>query len=124
MSESSGLFLALDQSTSATKALLFTPEGQLVDQEAVAHRQIYPRPGWVEHDPDEIYANTLAAVTTLLRRHTDRWSELRALSITNQRETFVVLSAIAGGPCITRLSGNARAGKRAAGRSRKPATSR
>lgn len=98
MSESSGLFLALDQSTSATKALLFTPEGRLVDQEAVAHRQIYPRPGWVEHDADEIYANTLAAVTTLLRRHPDRWSELRALSITNQRETFVVFERDRGRP--------------------------
>ncbi len=98
MSQSSRLFLALDQSTSGTKALLFTPEGRLVDQEAVAHRQIYPRPGWVEHDADEIYANTLAAVTALLQRHADRWSELRALSITNQRETFVVFERESGRP--------------------------
>lgn len=98
MTQSAGLFLALDQSTSATKSLLFTPEGRLVDREAVTHRQIYSRPGWVEHDADEIFANTLAAVATLLKRHEDRWAELLALSITNQRETFVVFERNSGRP--------------------------
>ena len=98
MTQGSGLFLALDQSTSATKALLFTPEGQLLDQEAVAHRQHYPRPGWVEHDAEEIFANTLTAARTLLQRHEERWGELLALSITNQRETFVIFERGTGKP--------------------------
>ena len=50
--------LALDQSTSATKALLFDVSGQLLDQVAVAHEQYYPQPGWVEHDAEEIYRNS------------------------------------------------------------------
>ena len=98
MTQGSGLFLALDQSTSATKALLFTPEGQLLDQEAVAHRQHYPRPGWVEHDAEEIFANTLTTARTLLQRHEERWGELLALSITNQRETFVIFERGTGKP--------------------------
>ena len=60
--------LSIDQSTSATKALLFDTQGQVIDQFSLEHRQIYPRPGWVEHDPEEIYRNTLAAIRGLLDR--------------------------------------------------------
>ena len=87
---SNGLFLAIDQSTSSTKALLFTPEGRLLDQEWLSHRQIYPRAGWVEHDAEEIFSNTLRVAATLLTRHSDQWNNLLALSLTNQRETFVL----------------------------------
>ena len=93
-----GMFLAIDQSTSATKALLFTPDGALLDQESLAHRQIYPRAGWVEHDAEEIYANTLKVASILLRRHPDQWNSLLALSITNQRETFVLFDRETGQP--------------------------
>ena len=55
----SGLFLAIDQSTSSTKAMLFTPDGKLLDQEWLSHAQIYPSAGWVEHDAEGIYSNTL-----------------------------------------------------------------
>ncbi|HWL16200.1 MAG TPA: FGGY family carbohydrate kinase [Opitutus sp.] len=51
-------FLALDQSTSATKALLFDAAGQTLDREARDHAQHYPQPGWVEHDAEEIWANS------------------------------------------------------------------
>lgn len=98
MIHSSGLFLAIDQSTSATKALLFTPDGQLLDQESLPHRQIYPRAGWVEHDAEEIFDNTLKATSTLLQRHSDQWNSLLALSITNQRETFVLFDRETGKP--------------------------
>ena len=56
---SENLFLVIDQSTSSTKAMLFTPDGRLMDQEWLLHRQIYPSAGWVEHDAEEIFNNTL-----------------------------------------------------------------
>jgi glycerol kinase len=90
--------LAIDQSTSATKALLFTADGDLLDKTACEHHQYYPRPGWVEHDAEEIYANTLKAVQTLLARHPEVKGDLLGLSITNQRETIVVFDKGSGQP--------------------------
>src|SRR5688572_30338052 len=76
--------LAIDQSTSATKALLYDIAGRLIDKASIDHRQIYPQPGWVEHDAEEIWRNTLAAAGKL------KLDELLCVSITNQRETIVV----------------------------------
>jgi glycerol kinase len=90
--------LAIDQSTSATKALLFTANGDLLDKTSREHHQYYPRPGWVEHDAEEIYANTLAAVQTLLARHPEVKDDLLGLSVTNQRETIVVFDKGSGQP--------------------------
>lgn len=90
--------LALDQSTSATKALLFTPEGHLLDKTSRDHQQYYPRPGWVEHDAEEIYANVLKAIHALLDRNPQAKTDLTALSITNQRETIVVFEKGTGKP--------------------------
>ena len=92
------LFLALDQSTSATKALLFDADGHALDREAREHRQHYPQPGWVEHAADEIWQNTLTVLTTLLDRHAARREEIASLSITNQRETVVVFDRATGAP--------------------------
>jgi glycerol kinase len=92
------LFLALDQSTSATKALLFDAEGRALDREAREHRQHYPQPGWVEHDAEEIWENTLAVLSALLARHSDRRREIVSLSLTNQRETIVVFDRVTGRP--------------------------
>jgi len=93
-----GLFLAIDQSTSATKALLFSSDGLLLDQQTLSHRQIYPSAGWVEHDADEIFNNTLQVTSELMKRHTADAAHLLALSITNQRETFVVFDRETGQP--------------------------
>lgn len=98
MTRTSGLFLVIDQSTSATKAMLFTTEARLLDQEWLAHQQIYPCPGWVEHDADEIFRNTLDVASKLLIRHQTEWDNLVSLSITNQRETFVVFDKETGMP--------------------------
>ncbi|MCB9423382.1 MAG: glycerol kinase GlpK [Ardenticatenaceae bacterium] len=92
------VILGIDQSTSATKALLFTETGELLDKTAVSHQQIYPQPGWVEHDAAEIYRNTLQAVATLLERNKERQDSLLCLSITNQRETIVVFDKTTGEP--------------------------
>ncbi len=107
---SSGLFLALDQSTSSTKAMLFTPEGKLLDQEWLSHKQIYPNPGWVEHDAAEIFDNTLKVAATLLQRHTEQWNNLLAVSITNQRETFVIFDRESGQPLYNAIVWQCRRG--------------
>lgn len=98
MTHPSGLFLAIDQSTSGTKALLFTPEGQLIDQETLPHRQIYPQAGWVEHDADEIFENVVKVSALLLKRHPTEGNLLLGISITNQRETFVLFDQETGRP--------------------------
>lgn len=90
--------LAIDQSTSATKALLFDGSGNLIDKTALDHRQYYPQPGWVEHDAEEIYANALTVIRTLLDRHPHYANNLLCLSITNQRETIVVFDRATGKP--------------------------
>jgi hypothetical protein len=65
------VFLGIDQSTSATKALLFSAGGELLDQMALPHRQLYPQPGWVEHDADEIYENVVTVITEVLAKRPD-----------------------------------------------------
>lgn len=92
------LVLAVDQSTSATKALLFDETGRSLDRESREHKQIYPQPGWVEHDAEEIWQNTLATLQTIVGRQTARLNEIVCLSITNQRETIVVFERGTGKP--------------------------
>ena len=92
------IFLAIDQSTSATKALLLERDGRVLDRESREHRQHYPQPGWVEHDAEEIWQNALAVTRALLARHSGRAGEVASLSLTNQRETIVVFDRATGAP--------------------------
>ena len=92
------VFLGIDQSTSATKALLFSAGGELLDQVALPHRQLYPQPGWVEHDADEIYDNVVTVIAEVLAKRPDFAKDVVSLSITNQRETYVVFDAATGRP--------------------------
>ena len=87
--EAMSLILAIDQSTSATKAVLFDGTGKLLDKVAREHRQIYPRPGWVEHDADEIWKNVLTVIREIVARNPKKIHRLIGLSITNQRETVL-----------------------------------
>lgn len=89
-------FLAIDQSTSATKALLFDQNGRLLDKESREHQQHYPQPGWVEHDAAEIWQNVLTVLGALLARHADE--NIVSLSLTNQRETVVIFDRATGEP--------------------------
>ena len=84
------LILAIDQSTSATKAVLFNARGAVLDKVSCNHRQIYPQPGWVEHDAEEIWRNMLAVIQEIAGRNRSKLAKLAALSITNQRETVLV----------------------------------
>jgi glycerol kinase len=90
--------LAIDQSTSATKALIYRIDGKLIDKVALEHRQIYPQPGWVEHDAEEIWRNTCRAVGQVVARNAEVTDELICLSITNQRETIVAFDRETGEP--------------------------
>jgi glycerol kinase len=90
--------LAIDQSTSATKSLLYDENGHVLDKIAREHRQIYPQPGWVEHDAEEIWQNTLAVMQELARRNTEQFKKAVCLSLTNQRETIVVFDRSTGRP--------------------------
>ena len=92
------LILAIDQSTSATKAVLFDARGAIVDQASQAHRQIYPQPGWVEHDAEELWKNVLTVIRAIAKRNRSKLNKLSALSLTNQRETVVVFDRSTGKP--------------------------
>ncbi len=92
------LILAIDQSTSATKAVLFDASGKVLGKASREHRQIYPRPGWVEHDAEEIWRNVLAVMREIVARNRSKISKLAALSITNQRETILVFDRKTGKP--------------------------
>ena len=90
--------LAIDQSTSATKAILFSANGKAHDKASRNHRQIYPRPGWVEHDAEEIWKNVLSVVREVLQRNHIHLPDIAGLSITNQRETILVFDRATGKP--------------------------
>ena len=92
------MFLAIDQSTSATKAVLFDSAGKVLDKVSREHRQIYPKPGWVEHDAEEIWQNVLTVIRDITRKNSKHIRRIAALSITNQRETVLVFDRKTGRP--------------------------
>ena len=90
--------LALDQGTSSSRSIVFDAQGHIV---ALAQRelpQIYPQPGWVEHDPLEIWRTQLETAREVLLKAGLKASDIRALGITNQRETTVVWNRKTGQP--------------------------
>lgn len=90
--------LAVDQSTSGTKALVVDASGAIAAKAAKEHKQHYPAPGWVEHDPLEIYENVKWTMREAVERAGISAGELAAVTITNQRETAVVWDAESGQP--------------------------
>jgi glycerol kinase len=90
--------LVIDQSTSATKAILFDVRGRILDKTSREHKQIYPQPGWVEHNAEEIWKNVLAVIREITKRNQKIISRLAGLSITNQRETVLVFDQKTGKP--------------------------
>ena len=91
--------IAIDQSTSSTKALLFDEQCRMIGRTNVDHKQYYPQTGWVEHDAEEIYQNMIEAIRQLLEVSGER-SEVSgySLCLTNQRETAVVWNKTTGKP--------------------------
>src|SRR3990172_7974207 len=89
---------ALDQGTTSTRFMVFDHSGEVVSTYQEEHRQIYPQPGWVEHEPAEIWENSRLVVEKGLQRGGLRRSDLVAVGITNQRETAVVWERATGRP--------------------------
>ncbi|MBR6980437.1 MAG: glycerol kinase GlpK [Prevotella sp.] len=92
--------IAIDQSTSSTKAMLFDEQCRMLDRCDVDHQQHYPQAGWVEHDPEEIYDNMVKAIGQLVK---DREDDDYSLAITNQRETVVVWDKVTSKPVYNAL---------------------
>ena len=90
--------LALDQSTSATKAIFYDVTGKLINKVSKNHQQHYPCPGWVEHDAEEIWQNTMHVISSLVEQNKDLIDKTACLSITNQRETILVFDKKTGKP--------------------------
>jgi glycerol kinase len=81
---------ALDQGTTSTRFMVFDRGGRIVAQAQEEHEQIYPSPGWVEHDPDEIWRRTQDVIRNAMRQKILQPKDLAAVGITNQRETVIL----------------------------------
>ena len=103
MTPSATHILAIDQSTSATKTMLFNRKGKLVDRISLAHQAYYPSPGFVEHDPGDIFRNTLSGMEKILAKNEVGPAELAGIAITNQRETAMIWDRNTGEP-VTRAA--------------------
>ncbi len=90
--------LALDQGTTSSRAILFDESGGVVASQAHEFRQYYPKPGWVEHDANEIWEKQMRALRGVVARAGIRYEEIAAIGITNQRETTVLWDRSSGRP--------------------------
>ncbi len=90
--------LGIDQSTQGTKALLFDEEGGLLCRSDLPHRQIVDERGWVEHDLEEIYANTIQVIKNLVKKAGIDKKDIAVLGISNQRETAACWEKESGKP--------------------------
>jgi len=90
---------AIDLGTTSNRFIIFNRDGQIVGLDQKEHEQIFPKPGWVEHDPMEILHNTYDVMKGALEKSGIKPGDIAALGITNQRETTVVWDRRTGQPC-------------------------
>lgn len=90
--------LALDQGTTSTRAIIFDKNGEIITVAQREFKQIYPRPSWVEHDPQDIWSSAVAVIGEALARANLSASDIAAMGITNQRETTIVWDKKSGKP--------------------------
>jgi len=89
---------AIDQGTTSTRFIVFDRAGRIVSVAQKEHEQIYPKPGWVEHDPEEIWRRTGETIGEAMGAAGLSRTDLAAIGITNQRETTVVWNRKTGKP--------------------------
>lgn len=89
---------AIDQGTTSTRCMLFDRQGRIAGSDQKEHQQIYPQPGWVEHDPLEIWYRTLEVIRRAIKNAKVRPEDIAAIGVTNQRETTVVWNKTTGKP--------------------------
>ena len=90
--------LSIDQGTTSSRAILFNKEGKIVETGQKEFEQFFPKPGWVEHDANEIWTSVLACIADVLRKADVEPSQIEGIGITNQRETTVVWDKNTGKP--------------------------
>ncbi len=98
-----GYIGAIDQGTTSSRFIVFDRSGRIVSTAQKEHEQIYPRPGWVEHNPEEILARTYEVIKEAMDAKGIRPNDLAAIGITNQRETTVVWNRKTGKPVCNAL---------------------
>lgn len=98
MSVSETYILAMDQGTTSSRAIVFNRGGNIIGVKQIPFPQIYPKPGWVEHDPQEIWRTQLEAARGALTAAQIESSQVEAIGITNQRETTLVWERATGKP--------------------------
>jgi glycerol kinase len=94
---------AIDQGTTSTRFIVFDHSGRTVSAAQKEHEQIFPKPGWVEHDPDEIWRRTQEVIAEAMQAKSLRPKDLAAIGITNQRETTIVWNRNTGRPVYNAL---------------------
>jgi glycerol kinase len=92
------MILALDQGTTSSRAIIFDRNGKIICQAQQEFRQIYPQSGWVEHDPMEIWHTQIAVAKAALQQSGLSANDIKAIGITNQRETTIVWDRASGQP--------------------------
>src|SRR6185437_6344619 len=95
--------IALDQGTTSSRAMVFDHSGRVVAVSQKEHEQIYPKPGWVEHDPKEIWARCQEVLDEAVDQAGASRDDIAALGITNQRETAVVWDRHTGEPVMNAI---------------------
>lgn len=90
--------LSLDQGTTSSRAILFSLDGQAQGCAQREIEQIFPKPGHVEHDPEQIFSTQLSTARSVLRKHPGRGRDIQAIGIANQRETVLLWDAATGHP--------------------------
>ena len=90
--------LALDQGTTSSRSLIFDQQGQIISQSQQEFKQFFPKPGWVEHDPMEIWSSQRTTMVEAVQLAGIDWKQIAAIGITNQRETTVVWDRTTGSP--------------------------
>ena len=90
--------LALDQGTTSSRAIVFDKQGRVCGKAQQEFKQIYPKPGWVEHDPHDIYGSQVGVISEALIRAGVSVDSIAAIGITNQRETTFVWERVTGRP--------------------------
>ena len=96
--------LALDQGTSSSRAIVFDHEGRICSTAQQEFTQHFPQPGWVEHDPMEIWASEASVIAEAITKIGINGLDIAAIGITNQRETTIVWDAETGKPVCTGLA--------------------
>lgn len=87
---------SIDQGTTSTRCILFNHSGQIISSHQLEHEQIYPKPGWIEHDPYEIWERTQVVIKGAMRKANASAQDIAAIGVTNQRETTLVWDKVTG----------------------------